>query len=456
MGGADRYGKLAKAGSYLPPLGLAYLAATVEKDHEVVILDGSIMPLTMEDIRAKLTAMRPEIVGVTALTPTFYKAVEVCRAAKEILPGCLTVLGGPHPSSAPEESIADPAVDAVAIGEGEETFAELVRTRAEGGDLATVAGLLVRKGGEAVKTPPRAAISDLDSIPFPARRLLPMELYRPSPLHYRNLPAFSIMCGRGCPFKCTFCSCSKVFPGKSRLRSVDNVMAEVEMLLRDYGAREILVWDDLFGLKKDWVREFCERIEPLKLTWSAWMRVDVVDPDTLKRMAKAGCWNISFGIEAGNQAVLDSIKKGIKVGEVKKAFRETRAAGIEARGTFILGLPGETVETIRETVDLAIAIKADYAQFQYLTPYPGSEIWKSTGDARAASPDLSKYTIWFPVYLPEGFTEEKLKTEVARAYRRFYFRPGYILQRLSKIRTWDDVKRHLIGAAGVLNLVSKK
>ncbi|OIN98372.1 hypothetical protein AUJ67_08715 [Candidatus Desantisbacteria bacterium CG1_02_49_89] len=448
--GEERYGKLAGAGSYLPPLGLLYLAAVVRDKHEVKIIDGGVLDITVDDVVEEVRRWKPGMVGVTAFTPTVYRASAICKAVKEFDKGIITVMGGPHPSALPEESMKDASVDVVVVGEGERILKELVEALEKGGDLSAVRGILYRKDGKVVSNPLQERIPQLDELPFPARDMVDMGVYRPSVLHYKNFPAFSVMCGRGCPHRCTFCSCAKVFRGRVTMRSPENVIGEIKFLIDKYGAREIMVWDDTFGIFKDWTVKFCDMIKPLNVTWSAWMRADLADPDILKKMAGSGCWHISYGVESGNQKVLDTIKKGFTVEQVRKAFKWTHEAGMEARGTFILGLPNETWDTMMDTINIAIEIKADYAQFQLLTPYPGTELWDTINQyGEFTTNDLSKYTIWFPVFVPKGLTKERLEQAHKLAYRKFYFRAGYIWQNLSKIRSWDDIKRDFIGLSAL-------
>ncbi len=454
--GEERYGKLARAGSYLPPLGLLYLAAVLEDRHEVKVVDGSVLDITVEDLREEIRAWRPDIIGVSAYTPTFYRALAIAKIAKEIDPAILTVLGGPHPTACPEETVSDKNVDIVVAGEGEITFPELVAAFEAKSDLSAVKGVYSKKNGVVVHAPPRERITKLDDLPLPARHLLDMRLYKASVLHYKRLPAFSIMCGRGCPYKCTYCSCSKVFNGGVTLRSPEKVISEIKHLMDKYGAREIMVWDDTFGLSKKWTATFCELIKPLRLTWSAWMRVDLANKEILRQMADSGCWHISYGVESGNQKVLDTIKKGITIEQIENAFKWTHQAGMEARGTYILGLPNETSQTMQDTVNIAIKTEADYAQFQLLTPYPGTELWdeaRNYGDL--AIKDFSKYTIWFPVFIPKGLTTEDLLKAHRSAYRKFYFRADYLWQSVKKLKNWADVKRTFTGLVGLLEYFFK-
>jgi anaerobic magnesium-protoporphyrin IX monomethyl ester cyclase len=446
MLGEERYGKLARAGSYLPPLGLLYLAAVLEKRHEVRIVDGSVSDITVEDIRAEISSWRPDIVGISAYTPTLYRALAIAKIVKETDPRILTVLGGPHPTACPEETVGDANVDVVVSGEGEITLEELADAASASADISAVKGIFYKRDGKILRTPQREGLSKLDELPMPARHLVDMTLYKPSVMHYKRLPAFSIMCGRGCPFKCTYCSCSKVFKKGVSLRSPENIIAEIKHLVDKYGAREIMAWDDVFGLSKKWTLEFCERIKPLGLTWSAWMRVDLADQEVLRKMAESGCWHISYGVESGNQKVLDTIKKGITIEQIMNAFKWTHQSGMEARGTYIFGLPNETRQTMEDTINISIKSGADYAQFQLLTPYPGTELWDEAGKyGEFAIKDFSKYTIWFPVFVPKGLTQEDLLKAHRSAYRRFYFRAGYIWQSLKKLRDWSNVKRTLTG-----------
>lgn len=450
--GEERYGKLARAGSYLPPLGLLYIAAVLEEKHSVRVIDGSVGKITSEDIKRVITDWKPDIVGLTSYTSTFYKVANLCEMVKKINHTIITIIGGPHATACPDDSIKSEYVDYVVVGEGEKTIKELVETIESKGDISTVKGIYYKKDKVVFSTPRQERLTDLDILPYPARHFVDRNLYQPSVMHFKRLPVFSIMCGRGCPFKCTFCSCSKVFHGKVVVRSVTSVMEEIKFLVDKYGAKEIMFWDDTFGLYKKWIYELCELIKPLKITWSCWMRVDLVNQDLLKAMADSGCWNISYGVESGNQLVLDTIKKGFHIEDIKNAFRWTHEAGMEARGTLILGLPNDTWETMMDTITIAIEIEADYAQFQLLTPYPGTELWDTLSTYGEISiSDLSKYTIWFPVFVAKGLTKESLLKAQSLAYKKYYIRPKYIVQRLSRIKTFQDFKRNCIGLLSLLN-----
>jgi radical SAM superfamily enzyme YgiQ (UPF0313 family) len=452
LSGAERYGRYAQAGSYLPPLGLAYLAAMLEGRHEVRILDAAAEELTLDETLARVREFDPAVVGITVIAATFGRAVTLCDRVKQASPGVVTVLGGPHPTACPDACLAPPSVDVVAIGEGEQTVAELADALAGQQDLGGVRGIGFKRDGAAVFSARRAR-ADLDALPLPARHLLPMERYMPSAMHYRRLPAHSVVCGRGCPYRCTFCSCAKVFAGKVTVRSPENVAAEAKVLKERWGARELLFWDDTFGLSDEWTRRLCELLRPLDVSWSAWMRVDLVSPEILREMARSGCWHVSYGVESGNQRVLDGIRKGFKIQDVRNAFRWTHEAGMEARGTFVLGLPGDDIASMRDTVELAVEIQADYATFQLLTPYPGTELWDEAERLGTfLSRDLDRYTIWNPVWVPTGLTAAELTKAHRGAYRRFYLRPSYILRRLRAVRSVEDLRRNVRGAMSIVGL----
>ncbi len=459
MLGEERYGKFAKGGSYLPPLGLAYIAAVLEKEgHTVEILDGSVGQITTDELAGEIRKRKPRFVGISAQTPTYYRAIKCAEIIKQVDPTIVVAFGGPHPTALPAETVREKCVDFVIVGEGEYTTRDIVNELEVNGDATKVRGAWHKsKNGEPKWGGNRERITNLDELPFPARHLLDWKSYKASSMHYKHTPAFSMMCGRGCYYGCTFCDCSKVFGRQVAVRSPESVAAEVAHLVENYGAREVMFWDDTFCRKRDWVIKTCELINPFNITWSVWSRVNTVDVELLKTMADAGCWNISFGIEAGTQKVLDTIKKGITLEQARNAVKWCHEAGIEARTTWILGLPGDTWESMMKTVDFSIEIDADYAQFQLLTVYPNTELWSTWKKyGKLLTQDWSKYTIWHPVFVPDGLTEEELKRATGIAYKRFYIRPSYWLSRIAKIRDFTDVKRYLTGGEALLNFFGNK
>lgn len=268
----------------------------------------------------------------------------------------------------------------------------------------------------------------------------------------------TMMVSRGCPFNCTFCDVETIWTRRYRCRSVQNVMKEIKELIKNYGIREINFWDDVWGVNKQWIEEFCEAIfkEKLDLTWCCECRVDTVDRELLKKMKKAGCWCIFFGVESLDQEILQAINKRITVEQVANALKWTKEAGIETRANLILGLPKETPAKVREILKKLCQLNPDYVKFNILTPYPGTVVYKEIKEGKwgkIVDESYNKLTGYFATFLPEGYKDiEELKKIKKWAFRKYYLRLGYILPRLLAIRSLEDVKRYLKGALAILSI----
>ncbi len=456
--GEERYGKLSRGGSYLPPLGIGYIAAVLEsRGHNVKIIDGSIEPLTKETLSTIIEKEKIDTVGITALTPSFYRALDCARIVKEINPNIITIFGGPHPTALPMDTIKEKVVDFVACGEGEYAMSELLDTIENKTSFSSIDGILYKENGNIKVNKSRKRIANLDELPFPARHLFKNELYKPSPLHYKRLPVATMVCGRGCIFNCTFCSASKVFGRHVILRSPQNIITEVEHLIDTYKIKELIIWDDTFTLNKEWATEVCDLLKPHNILWSLWARVNTVNRELIKKLADSGCWNISFGMESGDQKVLDTIKKGITLQQAKDAVKWCHEFGIEARTTWILGLPNDTWKTMMKTIQFAIDVNADYAQFHILSVYPNTELWttwKQYGILETC--DWRKYSSWEPTFIPNGLTKEQLEMAQKVAFKKFFIRPSYWLKLLKNINGLDDIKRYKNGALTLLDYFLSK
>ncbi|MBI3034908.1 radical SAM protein, partial [Candidatus Woesearchaeota archaeon] len=257
----------------------------------------------------------------------------------------------------------------------------------------------------------------------------------------------------------TFCHDAK---GVFRQRSVENVIQEIKHLQEDYNVKEIAFWDDILTLNKAWVHKFCEALEKEKicLVWSCYTRLDLIDEPLLRAMKKAGCWNIFFGIEAGSQDLLDNMKKKMTVEQMANQVRLVKKAGIEIRGSFMVGLPGETPQKALQTIQFAIELDPDYAQFTITTPYPGTELWNTAekwGTLNKDFRNLNNFNEWQPVFVPNGYKDAKELLDIHKeAFRRFYMRPKFILRRIAKIRSFADIRRNLKGIRVVYAMVSGK
>jgi anaerobic magnesium-protoporphyrin IX monomethyl ester cyclase len=374
-----------------PPLGLGYLAAVLEADgHEVSIFDLGLEPKTpiAEDIR-RIVATAPDLVGLTAMTNNYHSAEAIMAGLKEQL-HCPLVIGGPHVTLFPERIAADPRVDYVVYGEGEETMRELVRVLLQeghapsAGALRQVQGLCFSAGREIICNPSRPLIRDLDSLPFPSRHLFSLDRY---PLYAPNGERMvTLLSSRGCPFNCSYCF--KGIVGRTyRQRSPDSIIAEIRHLTEHYGYRHFYFIDDLFTIDRRRLTAITQRMidEKLDIRWQCLARVDRVTPETLQLMYRAGCREVHYGIESGNPEILESLGKRITMEQVRQAVAWTAKAGILAKGYFMLGLPGDTEETMQQTIHFASELELDQAMFSLTTPFPGTRLWN---ELKAQRPEI--------------------------------------------------------------------
>jgi len=374
-----------------PPLGLGYLAAVLEADgHQVAIFDLGLEPKTpvSEDVR-RVVAYAPDLVGLTAMTNNYHSAEAIMAGVKEQL-HCPIVVGGPHVTLFPERIATDSRVDYVVYGEGEETLLELVRVLMRDGCAPTtealrqIQGLCFTAGGQVICNPPRPLIKDLDGLPFPARHLFALDRY---PLYAPNGERMvTLLSSRGCPFNCSYCF--KGIVGRTyRQRSPDSIIAELRHLIEHYGYRHFYFIDDLFTIDRRRLTAITRRMidERLGIRWQCLARVDRVTPETLQLMYRAGCREVHYGIESGNPEILKSLGKRITIEQVRDAVAWTARAGILAKGYFMLGLPGDTEETMQQTLQFASELELDQAMFSMTTPFPGTRLWE---DLKAQRPDI--------------------------------------------------------------------
>lgn len=456
---AERYGKgLSSIGTCLPPLGLLSVAAVLEKNkYEVKVYDSDLLNSTVEQMTDFVKNYDPDFVGIYCNTSNYGRVINYADSIKKIknVPICL---GGPHPIIMPDKVLENASVDLVVMGEGELTIIELLDAINNGRDLKNIKGLAYKdKDGRAVVNTRREPIADLNTLPMPARHLVPIEKYRPSPHHYKELPMTTMMVSRGCPFGCLFCASRNVWGRSYRVRSVDKAIEEIKFLIKTYGIKNINFWDDLWGLRDEWTREFCQRLidEKIKISWSCERRVDTVNEEILRLMKKAGCYSIFYGIESLDQECLDAVNKGIKVEDSIRVMKMTKKAGIEVRANFILGLPKETPEKAMATIKMACKINPDYIKFNIMTPYPGTELYKQVKDGKWGKfeENWSKSTSYFATFLPDGYKSfEELENMRKYAFRKFHLRPRYILQRALKIRGLADIKKYWDGLLAILKI----
>ncbi len=359
-----------------PPLGILYVAAALRAaGHDVHVYDGD--PVVRPGLAAEIASTNPDIVGFSFLTMTWERALQLAQAVRESLPGARLIAGGAHATADPTGTLRAFPVDAVVVGEGEETAVDLVRrlARCESWDGAPGTVTRVATG------PVRPFIASLDGLPFPARDLLGHEPYlRPPGLirGWASTRIASMLAGRGCPFACAFCESHRQMGTRVRMRSVANVMAELDQLVRRDRIRGMYWVDDVFTHDRAWVLAFCEalRARSYRLEWACQSRVTSVDRALLVAMRGAGCVQVDFGVESGSARVLKSMHKAITPTDVVEAFSLAHAVGLRTGASFILGSPGETEEDLAATADLARRIDSDWTIFFFSTPYPGTELYE--------------------------------------------------------------------------------
>jgi len=414
-------------GLVAPPLGIAYIAAVLEEGGvDVKIIDAAALEMEWDTLKKEIENYSPDVVAITALTPTINKALKTAKIAKKTCPNANIVMGGYHPTFTYTELLKNDFIDIVILGEGEYTMLELVKTLEKGGDLKEVKGIACKD----FTTPPRDIIKDIDSLPFPARHLLPMDEYKVLNI---KLPTGTLISGRGCPFNCSFCASSAMHGRKMRFRSAQNIVDEIEHLISDYDAEMIAFMDDTFTLRPERVIEICDEIKKrdLDFFWGCTARVDTVSKSLLEKMREAGCITIFYGVESADQQLLDGMNKKISVDKIRNAFKLTKEADMRTIASVAIGMPGDTKENIEKTINFVKDLDASYAIFSLATPYPGTAFYN---EARANDlikvNDWSKYTLLSPVLETVDCSLEELKKLQKKGFRKFYLRPGYILRQL--------------------------
>jgi radical SAM superfamily enzyme YgiQ (UPF0313 family) len=442
-----------------PPLGLAYLGAVLERaGHEVRIVDYTAR-YPYPSLPNIIKEFPPDLIGLTATTPSFESTCRMAGELRELSPSTPLILGGAHVTCSAESAMESGLFEAGVIGEGEETIVELAGHLKDGHftGLDEVKGITYREGEQSRQTAPRPYIQDLDSLPFPAYHLLPpLSHYHPTPASYRRLPVGILMTSRGCPFHCTFCDRS-IFGNTTRFHSTERVLAEVEWMVGELGAKEIRFFDDTFTLKRDRAADICAglRERGLNLPWTCLTAVKAVTPELLKTMKAAGCWQVLYGLESGDDRMLELLGKGNSVEANRNAVKWAKDAGLEIRGDFIVGTPGETMESLEKTLKFTLESGLDYAHFNKFTPFPGTELYRrlvADGYSFDFTQGCSILDHGALLFMPKSLDREEYRRWLDRAFKKFYLRPSHILKRLLSIRTWPQFKGQMRGAFAIVGL----
>jgi anaerobic magnesium-protoporphyrin IX monomethyl ester cyclase len=444
-----------------PPLGLGYIAAFLRKSgRDVEILDPTFEG--RDYAFERLSKIDYDVLGVSAYTMNFNLGLEFARFAKSKNNRCSVLFGGVHPSILYEEVIKEEAIDFVAVGEGEETTLELMEALERGDPLEKVGGLVFKREGKPKMNSPRKLISNLDTLPFPARDLLPMKHYLKANFGRSawavKQPATSIVTSRGCPFHCTYCSSHLMFGRRTRYRSVPNIVDEIERLVADYRIKGLSIVDDTFIISKRQIYEFAEEIKrrDIRIEFICNGRVDIIDQDVLRALKGVGCVGIAFGVESGSQTILDQVlKKGISLEQVRHAFRWAYEVGIPTDAYFMIGIPGETERDVRETIRFSKTLKASAANFAITIPMPGTELFDlamEKGEISATSWNDFDYT-GKPIFKSRLLDEKKLAALRKRAILSFYFSFGYLVHQALSIRSLSDLKKKIKGFFMLLKII---
>jgi len=406
------------------PIGLAYIAATAESNgYDTKVVDAEAENLSLQELGNSVNEFKPSIVGVTCTTPLFPITSKILDIVKEISNSTITVIGGPHINALPGESLTEcSSADYVVFGEGEESFAELLYNIEKGKRNINIPGVGYRHGKDVILNGPRTVISDLDTIPFPARHKFHIEKYH-DPDRY-EMPYTLMVTSRGCPYRCIFCASSTTWGRSTRFRSVSNILCEIDEIVKILNINNITFTDDTFILKKSRVIDICKGIIERKynLEFMCSSRINTtVDDETLEILAKAGCKEITFGVESGDESILKAVCKDIDLNKVKPLFEKVKSHGIRVHSSYIIGHPGDTHETIDKTINFAIDSGTDAAQFSISTPHPGTPLWQmALEQKKLKSRDYSKYKHYYSVVANlSNVSDEELISYQRDAYKRF-------------------------------------
>lgn len=431
----ERYSSdIGNAGGDQIPLGIYYLASYVrENGYDVAVNDAEAEKLNEKDIIKKIRRFNPDFIGIGSTTVAFHRALEVAKLIKKKYKHVKIILGGPHATSNVSHAMSYKEFDFAVMREGEITLLELLnklsgKTKI---DLSEINGLAFRQKGKLIINTPREYIKNLDELPFPAYDLIKnVNLYAPPPSNYKALPVINVITSRGCPNQCTFCD-RNVFGQIYREMSAERVFEELKMLWNKYHFKEIAFVDDTFMINRARLYKLFELLENegISFYWTCMSRVNIVDFEFLKYVKSKGCWHISFGVESGDEDILRIIKKNITLKQIMNATDWCSKLGIKTKGFFIVGHPGDTLETINKTIEFASKLKLDDIVTTINTPIPGSPQYGFIKDyGTFDNTDWSQFNYWRPVFIPKGLNQEILLKKQKEMYRKFYLRPRILLR----------------------------
>ena len=447
----ERYGAFASVGSQVPPLGLCYLSAMVRKaGYGAAVIDAPAFDMELNAAITEIKKFRTDIIGVTATTASIIRASELASAIRQSGITARLIIGGPHVSALPQRTLQEfREFDIGVINEGEYTIVEIIECLKNDRPLSGIRGLVYREGDEICVTPPRELIKNLDELPMPAWDMIPdlAVHYKPAPHSFYQLPSSSLMTSRGCNGKCTFCA--RPFMGeKYRSNSPEYTLDMIDHLVNGYGIRDIMFYDDNFLLDRNRVIKICEEImrRGYNISWSCLARTDVMPDDFFSLIHKSGCWQIAYGIESGDQGILNTLKKHARLDRVEEMIRKANEAGINTRGYFMIGCPGETKQTIEKTIHFMCRSGIRDFHATFCTPMPGAELFDTAETFGSFDCDWKKLGFWDPVFIPFGMSKDDLISGHRRMFRKFYLRPSVIMRYVVKVVRNPSIMKDIIQA----------
>lgn len=453
------YGRFKKLASFQPPVGLASLAGyLLQYGHKVQIIDCNNRSLSIEDVVKELKKYPPDLVGLYTISYNFPIVEDLVKAIKEANRFQKIVAGGPHATFMAEQTLRMTEIDFCVLGEGEETLLELIQHLEDNSNqLSSIQGLAYRTSeGEIVATSERVRVKDLDELPFPAIHLLPpLDTYQLYLLHHKRLPYMTVASSRGCPYKCVFCETPS---GKIvRAHSPEYVVEYLDFLSKKYGVRETMFVDDTFTLNEKRIFKLCDLMQKknLDMTWYGNAHANVRNNDLFKAMRAAGCWIVAVGVESGNQKVIDLMDKGTTLENIASTCKGVLDAGLKLKTFFVLGNPGDTPETVEQTIRFAQSLKAHFPVFSLMTPFPGAPLWETAekyGTFDRSGFDKLTLASDDPVFIPYGLTKKLLLEKQKEAFRRLYFHPGMMVRHLVAIESLRDIKVLVKAAVAYINI----
>jgi len=442
-----------KADYLWPPINLALLGAVLkEAKAKPLIIDAVAVKYTKEELGRNIKAFSPDYILLVTASASFDSDVAFIQSLKKSFPKLKSIIIGNHITLYPDISLKKKGVDYLILGEPELTLKEMFVRLKNKKSLDELHGIAFRKGKKILINNRSLPIEDLDVLPFADRRLIPRAEYF-NPL-VKALPYTTMNTSRGCPFSCIYCAAGITYGKRYRARSAKNVVDEIEICVNDLGYREILFRDEEFTLDKKRIRDICRLIikRRVKVHWICNSRIDTLDDKTLMMMARAGCHMIKLGVESGSDKMLKNMKKGVDVAAMRKNFKLIKKHGIRTVAHFIIGLPGETKQTLNETRRFVFEIEPDYISFNIAVPYPGTELFQEykhkLKDKSASDYDIEKGLV--KANFTEMFcnlTPKYLEDYYNRIHKDFYFRPRYIIKRLIGVSSLRELFRY--GKAGI-------